>query len=68
MTTKERTPKQIMTATTARIWKKGKKCKGWTDKIAQDLKIMGIRNWHTVARYQKEWRRSILKAKVHDRS
>jgi len=26
----------------------------WTDEVEEDLKIMGIRNLHTVARYVKE--------------
>jgi len=29
--------------------------------------IMEIRNWHTVARDQKEWRRTILEVKVNNR-
>jgi hypothetical protein len=34
---------------------------------AEDLKTMGMRNWHTVARYQKEWRRATMLANVHNR-
>jgi len=32
----------------------------WTGEIKEDLKVMGIRNCHTVAREQKEWRRILL--------
>jgi hypothetical protein len=67
MTNKERMPKQIVTARMAEIRKRGRQWKRWTDEIAQDLKIMVIRNWYTVARYQKERRRTVLKAKVHNR-
>jgi len=35
--------------------------------ISEDLKIMGIRNLHTVARDRKEWRRTELGAKVNNR-
>jgi hypothetical protein len=34
--------------------------KRWTDEIKEDLKVIGIRNCHTVARDQKEWRRVLL--------
>jgi hypothetical protein len=34
--------------------KTGKLWKGWNDVIEQDLKIMGIRNWHRVPRDRKE--------------
>jgi len=33
---------------------------------AENLKTIGI-NWHTVARYQKEWRRATMLANVHNR-
>jgi hypothetical protein len=32
---------------------------------AEDQKTMGMRNWHTVARYQKEWRKATMEANVH---
>jgi len=34
---------------------------------AEGLKTMGMRNWHTVARYQKEWRRATMLANVNNR-
>jgi hypothetical protein len=37
------------------------------DETAEDLKTMGMRNWHTMTRYQKEWGRATLEANVHDR-
>jgi len=33
---------------------------------AENLKTKGI-NWHTLARYQKEWRRATVLANVHNR-
>ena len=36
------------------------------DDVEEDLKIMGRRNWHPVARDWKEWRRNLLEAKVGD--
>jgi hypothetical protein len=30
------------------------------------LKIMGIRNWHAVAKYRQEWRKIVLESKVHN--
>jgi hypothetical protein len=32
----------------------------------ESSKIMGIRKWHTVARDQKKWRRTVLEAKVNN--
>jgi hypothetical protein len=40
--------------------------KRWIDEVEEDLKIMGIRNWHAVARDHREWRRILLEAKVHN--
>jgi hypothetical protein len=37
-----------------------------SDEVEEDLMVMGIRNWHTVARDRKERRRIVMKAKVHD--
>jgi hypothetical protein len=34
--------------------------RGRVHEVKEDLKIMGIRNWHTVARGRKEWRRIVL--------
>jgi hypothetical protein len=65
----ERKPKQIMTARMGMegTRKRVRLCKRWTDGVEEDLKIMGIRNWLTVARDWKEWRRIVLEAKVHTR-
>jgi len=38
-----------------------------TDVVEEDLKLLGVRNWNTVARDWKEWRRSVLGAKVCNR-
>jgi hypothetical protein len=34
--------------------KRGRPQEKWTDEVQEDLKIMGIRNLHTVARDEKE--------------
>jgi hypothetical protein len=38
----------------------------WIDKVEEDLKTMGIRNWHAVAKDRQEWRKIVLEAKVHN--
>jgi hypothetical protein len=40
--------------------------KRWTDEV-ENLKEMGIRLWHRVARDRMEWRRTVLEANVHNR-
>jgi hypothetical protein len=35
-------------------------------KVEEDLKIMGIRNWHAVPKDRQEWRKIVLEAKVHN--
>jgi len=52
-------PKQAVTARMVGIRKR----RPWqrrADEIKEDLNVMGIRNCHTVAREQKEWRRILL--------
>jgi len=46
-------PTQAVTARMVGI-RKRRPWKRWTDEIKEDLKVMGIRNCHTVAREQKE--------------
>jgi hypothetical protein len=43
-----------------------KRRKRWIDEVEEDLKIMGIRNWHAVAKDSQEWRKIVLEAKVHN--
>jgi hypothetical protein len=50
----ERIPKQIVTARMEQIGKRGRPWKGWTYEVEEDLKIMGLINWHIVARNQKK--------------
>jgi hypothetical protein len=45
-----------------------KRRKRWIDEVEEDLKIMGIRNWHAVAKDRQEWRKIVLKAKFHRNS
>lgn len=59
-------PNQIVTS---RMEGKGKRRRQWKrliDVVEEVLKILGVRNW-SVARDWKEWRRSVLGAKVHNR-
>lgn len=34
--------------------------RGRVHEVKEDLKTTGIRNWHTVVRGRKEWRRNVL--------
>jgi hypothetical protein len=43
-------PKQIVTARMKRTGKRSRPRKRWTDEVEEDLKILGIRNWNTVAK------------------
>jgi hypothetical protein len=66
-TNNKRMPEQTVTARMVRIRKTRKPEKRWRmDAAEEDLKIMGMRNWNTVARDQREWRKTILKAKAHN--
>jgi hypothetical protein len=38
----------------------------WIYEVEEDLKIMGIRNRHAVAKDRQEWREIVLEAKVHN--
>jgi hypothetical protein len=62
----ERMPKQIVTARMEGTRKRGRPWNTWTDEVQEDWKLMGIRNFLTVARDRKEWRRSVLEAKVNN--
>jgi hypothetical protein len=46
--------------------KRGRPHKRWIDE-EEDLKIMGIRNWHAVAKDRQERRKIVLEAEVHNR-
>ena len=47
------------------IRKRRRSRKRWTDELEEDLKIMGVRNWHTATGDWKECRWILLEAKVH---
>jgi hypothetical protein len=46
------------------IGKGGRPQKRRTYEVEEDLKIMGIIQWHIAARNQKKWKRTLLEAKV----
>jgi hypothetical protein len=46
--------------------KRGRPRKRWIDEVEGDLKFMGIRNLHAVAKDRQEWRKTVLEAKVHN--
>jgi hypothetical protein len=62
----ERMPEKIMTTKMEGTRKRGRPRKRWIDEAEEDLKIMGIRNWHAVAKDLQEWRKTVLEAKGHD--
>ena len=45
--------------------KRGGPRKRWINEAEEDKKIMGTRNWHTVARDRRKWR-TLVEAKVHN--
>jgi hypothetical protein len=51
---------KIVTATMEKTRRSGRQRRGRMDAVKEDLKIMGIRNWHTVTRGRKEWRRIVV--------
>jgi hypothetical protein len=50
----ERMPKKIMTTKMEGTRKRGRPHKRWIDEVEEDVKIMGIRNWHAVAKDRQE--------------
>jgi hypothetical protein len=46
--------------------KRGRTRKRWIDNVEEYLKIMGIRNWHAVAKDRQEWRKIVSEAKVYN--
>jgi hypothetical protein len=62
----ERMCKKIMTTKVEGTRKRGRPHKRWIDEVEEDLKIMGIRNWHAVAKDRQECRKIVLEAKVHN--
>lgn len=61
----ERRAKQIVTARKKQK-KRERPQKRWIYEVEENLQIMGIINCHTVARHQKECKRTVLEAKVHN--
>jgi hypothetical protein len=45
---------KVVTTRLERIMKRGRPWKRWSDKVEENFKTMEIRNWHTMARDQKE--------------
>jgi hypothetical protein len=54
---------KIMTTEMEGTRKRERPRKRWTDEVEEDFKIMGIRNWHAVAKDRQEWRKIVLKPK-----
>ena len=50
----ERMPQIVVTTRMEGVMKTGRPWKRCSDKVEQNFKTMEIRNWHTVARDQKE--------------
>jgi hypothetical protein len=46
--------------------KKRRPRKRWIDEVEEDLKIMGITNWHAVGTDRQKCRKIVLEAKVHN--
>jgi hypothetical protein len=57
---------KIMTTKMEGTRKRGRPRKRWIDEVEEDLKIMGIRNWHAVVKDRQELRKIVLEAKFHD--
>jgi hypothetical protein len=62
----ERMPRKIMTTKMEGKRKRERPRKRWTDEVEEDLKIMGVRSWHAVAKDRQEWRKIVLEAKVYN--
>jgi hypothetical protein len=55
-----------VTARMREIRQKGRPQVRCTDECEEDLKIMGMGNWRTEFTHRKEWRGSLLEAKIYD--
>ena len=63
-TNNEIMPKQIVTAKNDGTQKIGRSQKRWADEVEEEWKIIGTKNWHTLARDRKERRKNLCGAKV----
>jgi hypothetical protein len=66
-TNNERIPKQIAIVRMEGSRKRQRPQKRWTNEAEENMKILGIRNWHKMARGLEEWKRTVLESKVHNR-
>jgi hypothetical protein len=57
----ERMPKQIVIVRMVGTKKRQRPQKRWTNEVEEDLKIMGIRKWHKMARGLEDGRRLFWK-------
>jgi hypothetical protein len=48
------------------IRQRGRVQRRCTDECEEDLKLMGMGNWHRGVTHRKEWRGNLLGAKIHD--
>jgi hypothetical protein len=57
---------KIMTTKMEGTRKRGRPHKRRIGEVEKDFKIMGLRNWHAVAKDRQEWRKIALEARVHN--
>jgi hypothetical protein len=57
---------QIVTARMTGIRKRESPRRRCIEEFEEDMKLMGVGNWHTMVTHRKEWRSNLLEANIHD--